>query len=204
MALIMYFTRAPRYKNITIKDIKMMESYFRWQYEKAIGSRYGNGTFENWCGHSESELPETEVIDYYKHFFTKKTIHIEGIGKQESNSVVEQLARLVKTNHIFNWFIKNVMDNVINQEYYEVTKEQLESFLQTCYKVKDTFNNEHSVDENVAKELLPLMDEAGYFFGPNTYSEFYTDSVVKVIEIVDNILKTTDFEKQTIYFNATW
>ena len=73
MALIMYFTRAQRHDGVDMKDIQLMESYFRWQHEKEIGSRYGNGSFEDWCGYSEKELPAAEIIDYYKKFFTTKT-----------------------------------------------------------------------------------------------------------------------------------
>ena len=200
MSLIMYFTRAPRYENITMKDIKLIDSYFRWQHEKEIGSRYGNGTFENWCGHSENELPSMEVISYYKPFFTKKSMYIEGIGKQEGNSIFEQLARFAKANHIYNWFIKNVANGKVDREYYEVTKEQCEDFLRTCNEVKNKFvfvgknkytnSDEYSVNEEIAKELLPVMDNVGYFFGPNTYNEFYVECIIKAIEVVENILKT--------------
>lgn len=214
MALIMYFTRAPRYKNTTIKEIQLIESYLRWQHEKEIGSRYGSDTFEKWNGHSESELPDKDAIEYYKSFLTQKKMHVEGIGEVECRSIFEQLARIVKANQIFNWFIKNVMNNKIDKDYYEVTKEQLKDFLNTCNRVKDSFvflkkneytnKNEYTVNKEVAKELLPLMEEKGYFFGSSEYNALYADQVIKAINTVNNILTTTNFENQTIYFNARW
>ena len=106
------------------------------------------------------------------------------------------------------------MNNQIDKEYYEITRIQLEDFLNVCNKVKDSFmllrknqytnRNEYVVNKDVAKELLPLMEEKGYFFGLNEYNELYADQVVKAIDVVNNILVTTDFENQTIYFNARW
>lgn len=214
MALIMYLTRTPRHENVTMKDIKLIESYFRWQHEKEIGSKYASDTFDKWCGHSEAELPVSEVIEYYKPFYSKKATYIEGVGKSEGYSVCELLARLVKTNQIFNWFISNVMNGNVDKEYYEVTKEQLLSLYDTCKKVQCSFKligknkytneDEYEVDEKIAKELLPFMDEVGYFFGPRVYGELYVEQVIKIIDVVDQILTTTDFKKQIIYFNATW
>lgn len=214
MALIMYLTRAPRYKDITAKEIMLMESYFQWQHEKEIGSKYASETFEKWCSHSENELPDKKTINYYRTFFNKKEMYVEGIGKVQINSLFEQLARFVKTNHIFNWFIKNVMSNNVDKEYHEVTKEQLEIFIETCIKVKNSFTfigknkytneDEYNVNEDIAKELLPLMEDVGYFFGPHVYNDFYAEQVIKAIEVVNNILSTTDFKNQAIYFNATW
>lgn len=214
MALIMYLRRAPRYENISAKDIQLIESYLSWQHEKEIGSKYASETFEKWCGHSEKELPGKDAIDYYKPFFTTKTAYVEGLGEMNGYSLFEQLARLVKENHVFNWFIKNVMYGKTNREYYEVTEAQLRKFLEACEKVKEGFavsgKNEYSgeyeydIDESIAKETLPFMEKTGYFFGPSTYDDWYAKAVFKAVDIVRNILETTNFDKQTVYFNATW
>lgn len=213
MALIIYFTRAPRYKNTTANDILLIESYLHWQHENEIGSRYSCDTFEKWCGIPDEKLPDKEIIDFYKPFFTQKLMWIEGIGKQNCYSIFEQLARRVKSNQVFNWFIKNVMGDKPDKEYYEVTKQHLEKFLDDCSKVTDGFEvvcwneykkaNEYAVNEAIAKELLPILDK-GYMFGPKTYNAHYADQVIDIIDVVKKILETTDFEKQTIYFNATW
>lgn len=214
MALIMYLTRTPRYENITIKDIQLIESYFRWQHEKEIGSKYASDTFEKWCGHSVNELPNNEILEYFKPFYSKRTVYIEGIGRAESYSICEQTARLVKTNQIFNWFTVNVMNNNVDKEYYEVSKVKLEALYEACQKVKDKFTllgknqysneNEYAVDEQTANELLPVMKEVGYFFGPSEYNELYADQIIKTMNIISEILSTTDFNNQAIYFNAIW
>lgn len=214
MALIMYLTKAPRYKNITAKEIQLIESYLHWQHEKEIGSKYGSGTFEKWCGHSETELPNSDVVDYYKEFLTKKTSYAEGIGNEDRYSLFKQMARFVKANQILNWFVKNVMDNKVDNEFYEVSKEQLKDFLAVCNKVKDSFTflrvnehtkeNEYEINEDIADKLLPLMKEKGYFFGSASYNDLYAEQVIDAANVVKNILDTTDFEKETIYFNTIW
>lgn len=210
MALIMYLNRAPRYKDTTIKDIMLIESYFAWQHENEIKSQYSCDSFEKWCGTPDNELPDMAIIEYYKQFYTKKDMYTEYIGKTSVYSILEQLARIVKNNQAFNWFIHNVMDNNINEEYYEVSKAQFEELLNTCNKVKDSFELSETggypyiVNEDVAKELFPLLEQRGYFFGLDQYNGRYAEQIIELIEIIENILETTDFETQMIYFNASW
>jgi hypothetical protein len=51
---------------------------------------------------------------------------------------------------------------------------------------------------------LPLLEEQGDFFGSKDYDINYAAHVLEMIDIIENILKTTDFKKETVYFNATW
>ena len=214
MALTMYFTRTPRYEGIGIKDIKLIESYLNWQHEIEVGGKYASESFEKWCGHSETELPEKNVIEYFKTFYSKKEIYIEGIGRGKRFGICEQMTRLVKTNQIFRWFIVNLMDGNASNEYYEVTKEQLNALYKICSDVKDSFTflgkNKHTneceylVDKAIASKLLPLMEEVGYFFGPVEYNILYSEQIIKAMDAIKNIISTTDFDNQTIYFNASW
>ena len=65
-------------------------------------------------------------------------------------------------------------------------------------------NNQLIVDEVIAHETLPIMEQRGLFFGVDNYNEIYAQQVIEVANIVSNILETTDFEKETVYFNAIW
>lgn len=213
MALILYLNRAPRYENITAKEIKLIESYFLWKREREIGGKYGCRTFEEWGGVPESALPHKYAINYYRPFLTKKRTYVEGLGESECYSIFEQLARIVKANQIFNWFLQNVMNNEMNNEYFEVTREQLEALLNTCNEVKTGFvhiktnkfnEDEYKVNEVIAQNFLPLMKVKGFFFGTDAYNARYAIQVNETIKAVKNILRTTDFSKQVIYFNASW
>ena len=213
MALIMYLNRAPKYDGVSEKDIRLMNSYFEWKRESEIGSRYACETFEKWNGHSEKELPNKDVINYYKQFFTKKPIYNEGFGERVGYTLFEHLGRFAKMNQIFQWFINNVMNGSPSKEMHEVSEQQLKNLLEACKKVQFGFEfvekNErgmdiYSVNESIAKELLPVMENTGFFFGVSEYNEFYAYQINKAIDIIENVLKTTDFKKQSIYFNAIW
>lgn len=211
MALIMYLTKAPRYKSVitdeyeTIprEDIVLIEKYFNWKRAREEG-KYSCDTLEEWCGIPESKLPHKYIVNYYRDFYVEKEMYLEHIGDCEGYSLFDQMLRLVKANHIFNWFINNVMGGKMDKKYYEVTKDQLESLLDTCNKVRESFTDGRIVNEDIAKELLPLMDKKGLFFGADNYGEAYADQVIKVTEMVDIILKTTNFEEEVVYFNAIW
>lgn len=213
MALIMYLTKAPRYDNTTAKEIMLIEDFLHWLHEKKIKSRYSCESFEQWGGVSESELPDKYTIEYYRQFLTKKSMYVEGVGQQTCDSIFDQLARFIKANPIFNWFIQNVMNNNIDKEYYEVTENNLKNLLEVCNKVREGFTfvktdsyygDEYEVNVEVAKEVLPTVDDAGYVFGPHNYGRAYVNQIINTIDVVNKILETTDFEKETVYLNAIW
>ena len=220
MALILYLTKAPRYQNIItgeyetipFSDLVLIDKYYFWSMLRAEGKTDALA-LEEWCGIPENKLPHKYVVNYYRAFFTKKHFHKEYDGDIEGFSIFAQAARIVKANQIFRWFIENVMNGNPDREHYEVTEHQLADLLSTCRRVQHDFrlvsNDEYygkqfSVDELVAKQHLPLMEETCYFFGTNQYDTVYATNVIKTLEVIKHILDTTDFEKEVIYFNATW
>lgn len=207
MALIMYFNRAPHYDGITAKDIKLVESYYAWKKERALGGTYSCNTLEEWCGIPESEMPHKYAVNYLLDFMSPKTMYVEGIGEQERDGIFEQMGRVAKANHIFQWFVTNVMGGKADTEYYEVTREHCRQLLTACIDVENGFvfdGEEYKVNADLAKKILPIMDDAGYFFGADAYNHWYAVKVLETAKIITHILNTTDFEKQTIYFNAIW
>jgi hypothetical protein len=48
------------------------------------------------------------------------------------------------------------------------------------------------------------MDEKGFFFGTDHYGAAYARNIIETLHAVKHILDTTDFEKETVYFKATW
>lgn len=205
MALIMYFNRAPRYEGITAKDIKLVESYYAWKKERALDGPYSCNTLEEWCGIPESEMPHKYAVNYLLDFMSPKTMYVEGIGEQERDGIFEQMGRIANAKHIFDWFVKHTMCDNADLEYHEVTQAQLENLLIVCKTVAEGFEiegDEYSVNVDIATKVLPLMDGEGYFGGTGDYQHWYAVKVMEMIHIVENILGTTDFEHQAIYFNA--
>lgn len=214
MALIMYLTKVPRYQNIAtdeyetipVSDVVLIEKYFNWKRVRSEGGNSGD-TLEEWCGVPESKLPHKYIVNHYGDFYTVKTRYNEYVGEIESYGLFEHLARFAKANQVFNWFIEHVMGGKADKELHEVTKNNLENLLDICNKVQRGFSEhegEYIVNEDIAKEMLPLMKERGYFFGTNEYDTMYAHQVINVINVIKNILEITDFEKETVYFNAIW
>jgi hypothetical protein len=220
MALIMYLTKAPKiqdlttgeYKNIPFEDIALVDKYFNRQRAKEMGRNVGN-TFKDWCGISEDKLPDSWTISYLSDFYAPKTIYNEQWGETETYSIFDQLARIVKANQIFRWFIENVMEGKPDQNYHEVTRDQLIDLFVTCRRVKrkckligndELRGDQFCVDAEFAKEYLPLIEERGLFFGTDEYGSVYATDVIDTFYAIKNILDTTDFEKETVYFNAIW
>lgn len=220
MALIMYLTKAPRYQNIDTdeyetvprKDIELINKYFTWKMVRSEGGNAGN-SLKEWCGIPQSELPHKYVVNYYREFFTPKSFYEEYIGQVTEHTIFDQLARIVKANQIFRWFVENVMSNTPDTAHHEVAKEKLEDLLDACKRVSegftlighdDYYGDRYSVDEELAKTFLPLMEERGQSFGTREYDSNYARHIMQVSDILNTILTTTDFEKETVYFNAIW
>lgn len=201
MAIIMYFNRAPRIEGVTAKDIKLVESYYAWKKERALDGPYSCDTLEEWCGVPETEMPHKHIVNYLLDYMSPKKMYVEGIGEQERDSIFEQLARIANAPHILKWFADNIMDGNADTEYHEVTMQQLMALGGSCMIVSyySQYDGErYIVDKAYAEKELPLMGEVS----DDAYDDFYMEKVMETAKMVNDILSTTDFETQTIYFNA--
>ena len=220
MALILYLIKVPRYKNILtdryetipIADLSLIDRFCVWKMQKEKGANCGN-TFEEWCGIPESKLPHKHIVNYYSDFFTPKRFYKEHIGDVTGYTIFTPCARIVKSNQVFRWFIDYVMCGKPDQEYHEITKDQLADLLYICRRVRKGFvpisdenlhEKKYSVNEELAKQFLPVMDKTGYFFGTTEYDAAYACGVIETLHAVKSIISTTNFEKETVYFNAVW
>lgn len=226
MGLDSYLYRMPRYKGTTAHEVYAIEEYLNWQRNKAEGNEYANCTFEKWCGIDESELPSKEVVDYYKKFYDDRYYAWDTDHKYGHRGIIEQVGYWRKANQIHNFFIKSVQDGEDDCEYHhECTKEVLENLLHTCRIVlgscATTYGKVHNgdmgtpngwepiyedgqvvIDPSVAEELLPCC--SGFFFGGSDYDEYYVSDIVNTIKILEEVLATTDFETQMVFYRSSW
>ena len=209
MGLDSYLYRMPRYKGATVHDVHVIEEYLNWQREKAEGSKYFNcNTLKEWCDIDDSELPSQEVIDYYKQFYTKCYSDWDTEHKYGWYSIMKQVGYWRKANEIHNWFVENVQDGEDDCDYHnECTKEILEDLLHTCKIVLDSCATTYRdgqvvIDSSVAEELLPRC--RGFFFGGDGYDEYYVNDIVDTIKILEEVLATTDFETQMVFYRSSW
>ncbi len=205
MGLDMYLERAPRYKNVTIQQIKAIDGYFDWKdYEGAQ-----KFTLKEWCGVDEKDLPSQDVQEYYK----------------KNGSFVE-VGYWRKANAIHKWFVDNVQDGEDDCGYYEVDREQLEQLLHICNLIKSKCKlkagkiqtgyyygedgervpimEDGMYIENpaIAQEYLPT--QSGFFFGSTDYDEWYMQDVEDTIEILTKVLDETDFDTQMVVYTSSW
>ena len=218
MGLDQYLYRMPRYKNTTVKEVNAIEGYLDWLKAKKEGDEYADCTLKEWCGVDESELPSKDVIEFYKPF--------SYTNKYGYDNNMEEIGYWRKANQIHNFFVKNVQDGEDDCSYHnECTKEILEDLLDKCYKVLtgsimmigQVKNGQQYVDgewvdcmepgkviinPEVAEELLP--SRGGFFFGSTEYDEYYMQDIENTIEIIKNVLATTDFETQMLAYCSSW
>ena len=224
MGLDMYLYRMPRYRGATPYDVSAVEDYFEWEKAKAAGNEYAQRSFKEWCGR---ETPAKRYRDAYKQYITTRYFYWDVEHRHPVDRIMEQVGYWRKANQIHNWFVENIQDGVDDCEYHnEVTQEDLEELLDVCKRVLDSCElvvgevingyrytrNKDRVpiiqigeiikDPSIAKELLPST--SGCFFGSTEYNEYYVDDIKTTIDIVTNVLETTDFDTHMVYYVSSW
>lgn len=105
------------------------------------------------------------------------------------------------TWYIHHWLVKNVQGGKIECLEYEVSKEQLEELLRVCKKVLKSceLTEDGKVkDSTTAQELLPNIDS--WYISKYLYDKNYVENVQYTVEIIEKVLKETNFEKQAIFY----
>ena len=121
---------------------------------------------------------------------------------------MKQVGYWRKANEIHNWFVENVQDGEDDCDYHnECTRGILEDLLHTCKTVLDSCATTYRdgqvvIDSSVAEELLPRC--RGFFFGGDGYDEYYVSDIVDTIKILEDVLATTDFETQMVFYISSW
>lgn len=226
MGLDMYLERMPRYKGTTARKVAQVEKYLRYEEDcKNPKSHAKEYSMEEWCGVSENDVSK-ELLDFYKPFFTLKYYSWDIEKRYGHHSIIEMVADWRKANAIHQWFVDTVQDGEDDCDYHdEVTKETLQELLDVCeqvlkasemvdgqivngYRYTDNGkepileDGQHIKDPSVAMELLPTT--GGFFFGSTDYDEWYYEQVEYTANKIREILETTDFEQEMIYYVSSW
>lgn len=224
MGLDMYLERMPRYRGATADDVSAVESYLDWLKSKAEGSEHANCSFEEWCGRKKA--PSQAYLEFYSGFYKAHYSDWDTEHKYPWMRIAEEVGYWRKANQIHNWFVTNIQDGVDDCNYHrEVTEEDLHELLDICKRVLDSCemvegqinngweyrdgqripiveNGKYVKDSSVAEELLPST--SGFFFGGTDYDEYYISDLKNTIVIINQVLETTDFDTQMIYYVSSW
>lgn len=192
MGLDMYLNRIPRYKNATPLDVEAVEGYLEYLERP---DEYKEDSMEKWCGISEDKIPSQDIIDFYKPYYIHRYSTWDTEKKYGFETIFEQVGYWRKENAIHQWFVDHVQDEKDDCNYHhEVNKDTINKLLDICYEIK----RNHSK----AKNLMPT--QRGFFFGSCNYDEYYFEGIDDTIKILKNVLKTTNFDTQMIYYVSSW
>lgn len=216
----------PRYKDVTPGEIDIIESYFSWLDAKDKGSEYAQGSFKDWCGHDENELPGKDAIEFFRPYYVARFGAWDTEKKYPYYPIMEEVAYWRKANAIHWWFVEHIQDGIDDCDYHrEVTKEDLEELRSTCIEVLEKsvmmlgqvkngatlidgewVNNLEPgkviINPEIAEELLPT--QGGFFFGSLDYDEWYVRDLQYTVKMINEVLATTDFENQMLYYCSSW
>lgn len=221
MGLDMYLNKAKRIGKVTVNELVALNDYFDYIVRP---NEYRDCTSESWCGLDMKDVNLDLVGDYITEYIHRYSTW-DTEKKYGYKTIFEQIGYWRKANHIHKWFVDNVQNGVDECDTYEVTKEQLEDLLNVCRKVLDgsklikgkvvngqKYENgkmvniyqdgEYIEDSSVAEELLPTT--SGFFFGGTEYDEWYYKDVENTINIIEDVLRTTDFKHEIVMYHSSW
>lgn len=206
MGLDMYLYRVPRYGDVTPRQIMDMEHYFDWkEHKEKPGSAAKKCSLKAWCGVDFKTLPQKRIRNFYQQHYTPKCYYWDTEKRYEHNMIFEHVGYWRKVNAVHNWFVENAQHGVDDCGYYEVPEYLLEELLNLCRDIKASVsyvNGNKVVDQLVASEYLPTR--SGFFFGDTSYDEWYLKGIDDTIEILSEVLTSTDFGTQMIIYSSSW
>ena len=182
MGLDMFIFKIKRFENATYADVVAVENYLDLlKYNaKHPDKRY---TMKDWCGR---EKPSDKLVEFYSQFQYEK---------YESSHIAEEVAYWRKANAIHQWFVDNVQDGEDDcRVHRELTKSDLLTLRDLAHEVY--------ANPDLAEDLLPT--QSGFFFGNTSYDEWYMENIKNTIEQIDNILASTDFNTEALYYVSSW
>ena len=221
MGLDMYLTRFPRYKGYTPEEIIALDDFLDLRDKK---EKY---TFEEWTGKDISVVPKGADRAYLEKFYKTRYAAWDDEHRHPHKSIHEDVAYWRKANAIHKWFVDRVQDGVDDCDYHrEVTERDLKDLLDICetilanvilekgkvingYRTGDNWEWEPILQDGkiitnrqLCEKLLPCQD--GFFFGNTQYDQWYLDSIRRTQQVLERILRETDFETQMIYYQSSW
>ena len=113
------------------------------------------------------------------------------IDPKKVKYIIEEAGYWRKQNQIHRWFVENIQHQNDDCGEYYVSKDDLETLLELCKKVK--------ADNSLADELLPGL--SGFFFGGTEYDEWYFNGIDNTIHILEEALEDGNGE---FYYSSSW
>lgn len=136
-----------------------------------------------------SLYPYKSSIHYQMFENIKKTINCTNV-ESEHISIQFELAYWRKSYAIHNWFVSNIQNDKDDFDYYDISRTELQSLLETVNKVLENRDN-----LEIIEELLPQTNE---FYGIDYYYGYLTYTQTVLTKILEN--ETFDYYK----YRSSW
>lgn len=97
-----------------------------------------------------------------------------------------------KHNALHQWMVDNVQDGVDQCQCVKLEHEVLSQLLvlvQAALALRDA-------------SIIPPA--SGFFFGSTDVDEMYWDKMSQTYEILQDIINTTDFDNESIFYQSSW
>jgi hypothetical protein len=109
-------------------------------------------------------------------------------------------------NQIFEWFVQNlgVNDDI---PYWEVSKEQLSSLLETCEEVLHSgLKSDGTPNAEQCQKIMSLPEQSiySYWIGGFRYDDSFLCGIKEAIQELRELFAETDFETESIFYWWTW
>lgn len=107
-----------------------------------------------------------------------------------------------KANHIHQWFVKNVQNDVDDCGDYYVLPENLQELLSACQEVLSlAIVGDDGMIANAEAVAAILPTQGGFFFGSTEYGQRYLDDVALTIAIIE---KCVADKEGNYYYHSSW
>lgn len=117
----------------------------------------------------------------------------DGVKASRISHIVEEVGYWRKANQVHKWFVDNVQNGQDDCGEYYVDEDKIEALLNL---VKFVLEN-----PKLAQEKLPR--ESGFFFGSESYDDWYFQQLEDTKKILENILNEKS-GLSSLYYHSSW
>ena len=182
MGLDMYLYRTKKVKGLSISDYQKID------------------TAVSYVDTKKNNTPNIEelLVGRFKKAYLELNDCIEKRGNYINwYSILEDVGYWRKANAIHNYFVQRCQNGVDECQMSLVKKSDLLELLKRCKKVL-----KNKGDEDLVNELLP--PKSGFFFGSTDINDGFYRDIQDTIEIIEKVLKETNFKTQIIFYQSSW
>lgn len=221
MGLDMYLYKGKRIKGLTVQEMHNIEQYLDWR-----DCYVDECSLEEYCFLKEEDINQEHVKLYETSGIKLHNVGYWRKANQIHNWFVNNVqngyddceyyeATKLQLEELLEICKMVVLKAIIGEGIvfnYSTFKENEKEVIKRGYIVKENKSKHSMIDvfskgqvilnsDEIAK-LLPTTE--GFFFGNTNYDMNYLEDVKNTIELLEEVLSTTDFDNEIIIYTSSW